>query len=144
MSLNARIGRIESLLERAEPPAVELAQALLDLYGEGLTRIMAAADDELAARLAADDVVAHLLLLHDLHPIDVRTRVEDALRGTGAEVVAVEGDLVRLRLGDDGEGGGGGGSADAVRRAVRDAAPEVEQVEIVRSEPGVGAGRWTM
>ncbi|MEU5867833.1 MULTISPECIES: hypothetical protein [unclassified Nonomuraea] len=142
MSLNARIGRIESLLERAEPPAVELAQALLDLYGEGLTRIMAAADDELAARLAADDVVAHLLLLHDLHPIDVRTRVEDALRGTGAEVVAVEGDLVRLRLGDDGEGGGG--SADAVRRAVRDAAPEVEQVEIVRSEPGVGAGRWTM
>ncbi|MER6575558.1 hypothetical protein [Nonomuraea sp. NPDC001023] len=137
MSLNARIGRIESLLERAEPPAVELAQALLDLYGEGLTRIMAAADDDLAARLAADDVVAHLLLLHDLHPIDVRTRVEDALRGTGAEVVAVEGDLVRLRLPDDGS------SADAVRRAVRDAAPEVEQVEIVGSASGVGAGRWT-
>ncbi|YCK33733.1 hypothetical protein ACNF49_06430 [Actinomadura sp. ATCC 39365] len=137
MSLNARIGRIESLLERAEPPAVELAQALLDLYGEGLTRIMAAADDDLAARLAADDVVAHLLLLHDLHPIDVRTRVEDALRGTGAEVIAVEGDLVRLRLAD------GDGSADAVRRAVRDAAPEVEQVEIVRSASGVGAGRWT-
>ncbi|MEU1390303.1 MULTISPECIES: hypothetical protein [unclassified Nonomuraea] len=139
MSLNARIGRIESLLERAEPPAVELAQALLDLYGEGLTRIMAAADDDLAARLAADDVVAHLLLLHDLHPIDVRTRVEDALRGTGVEVIAVEGDLVRLRLAD----GDGGSSADAVRRAVRDAAPEVEQVEIVRSAPGVGAGRWT-
>lgn len=138
MSLNARIGRIESLLERAEPPAVELAQALLDLYGEGLTRIMAAADDDLAARLAADDVVAHLLLLHDLHPIDVRTRVEDALRGTTAEVIAVEGDLVRLRLPDD-----DGSSADAVRRAVRDAAPEVEQVEIVRSAPGVGAGRWT-
>ncbi|MFF0864823.1 hypothetical protein ACIBK9_06215 [Nonomuraea sp. NPDC050227] len=138
MSLNARIGRIESLLERAEPPAVELAQALLDLYGEGLTRIMAAADDDLAARLAADDVVAHLLLLHDLHPIDVRTRVEDALRGTAAEVIAVEGDLVRLRLPDD-----DGNSADAVRRAVRDAAPEVEQVEIVRSAPGVGAGRWT-
>ncbi|MFF4195859.1 hypothetical protein [Nonomuraea sp. NPDC001831] len=137
MSLNARIGRIESLLERAEPPAVELAQALLDLYGEGLTRIMAAADDDLAARLAADDVVAHLLLLHDLHPIDVRTRVEDALRGTGAEVVAVEGDLVRLRLPDDGS------SADAVRRAVRDAAPEVEQVEIVGPASGVGAGRWT-
>ncbi|MEV3980440.1 hypothetical protein [Nonomuraea sp. NPDC049758] len=138
MSLNARIGRIESLLEGAEPPAVELAQALLDLYGEGLTRIMAAADDDLAARLAADDVVAHLLLLHDLHPIDVRTRVEDALRGTGAEVLAVEGDLVRLRLPDD-----DGNSADAVRRAVRDAAPEVEQVEIVRSASGVGAGRWT-
>ncbi|MFI7423416.1 hypothetical protein [Nonomuraea sp. NPDC049684] len=138
MSLNARIGRIESLLERAEPPAVELAQALLDLYGEGLTRIMAAADDDLAARLAADDVVAHLLLLHDLHPIDVRTRVEDALRGTGAEVIDVEGDLVRLRLPDD-----DGNAADAARRAVRDAAPEVEQVEIVRSAPGVGAGRWT-
>ncbi|GGT20603.1 hypothetical protein ACFFV7_14535 [Nonomuraea spiralis] len=138
MSLNARIGRIESLLERAEPPAVELAQALLDLYGEGLTRIMAAADDDLAARLADDDVVAHLLLLHDLHPIDVRTRVEDALRGTGAEVVSVDGDLVRVRLDD-----GGCCSADAARRAVRDAAPEVERVEIVQPLPKVGTGRWT-
>ncbi|MFI6924840.1 hypothetical protein ACIBIZ_33190 [Nonomuraea spiralis] len=139
MSLNARIGRIESLLERAEPPAVELAQALLDLYGEGLTRIMAAADDDLAARLADDDVVAHLLLLHDLHPIDVRTRVEDALRGTGAEVVSVDGDLVRVRLDDD----GGRCSADAARRAVRDAAPEVERIEIVQPLPKVGTGRWT-
>lgn len=126
MSLNARIGRIETLLGGAEPPAVELAQALLDLYGEGLTRIMAAADDDLAARLADDDVVAHLLLLHDLHPVDVRTRVEEALRGTGAELVAVEGDLVRLRL------DGCHCSAGTVERAVRDAAPEIEQVEIER------------
>jgi hypothetical protein len=128
MSLNARIGRIETLLERADPPALELAQALLDLYGEGLSRIMARADDAMAGRLAADDLVAHLLLLHDLHPVDARTRVEEALRDSDAEVVAVEGDLVRLRVG----GSGCGCSVNRLEQAVRDAAPEIERVEIER------------
>ncbi|NRQ38946.1 nitrogen fixation protein NifU [Nonomuraea sp. NN258] len=126
MLLNERIGRIEALLERADPPAIELAQALLDLYGEGLTRIMAAADDDAARRLAGDPLVAHLLLLHDLHPVDVGTRVADALRGTGAELVDVADDLVRLRL----PAGGCRSTIGYLEQAIRDAAPEIERVEI--------------
>ncbi|MFG3436862.1 NifU family protein [Nonomuraea sp. NPDC047897] len=142
-----RVRRVEALLDgAADGHAVELAEALLDLYGEVLARIMAqvsAADpaggERLAERIAADDLVAHLLLLHDLHPLDAPTRIERALPalrarlgGAVAELVAVEGDLARLRLRL--RRGGCGSSAAALssvlEEAVRRAAPEIERVEI--------------
>ncbi|MFI7635047.1 hypothetical protein [Nonomuraea sp. NPDC049400] len=124
--MNERIDRIESLLEQADPAATELVGELLDLYGEGLARVMAVVDEEAAACLAADELVSPLLLLHDLHPLDTRARVETALAGSRADVLAVEEDLVRLRL----QAGGCRSSAAAMRQAVHDAAPEIERVEI--------------
>lgn len=149
-----RVRRVEELLDGAvDGHAVELAEALLDLYGEVLARIMAtvsAADppgsgEGLAERIAADELVAHLLLLHDLHPLDASTRIERALpglrgrlAGASAELVAVEGDLARLRLRP--RRGGCGSSAapsSVVEEAVLRAAPEIERVEIdvVESTP---------
>ncbi|GAA3256995.1 hypothetical protein [Nonomuraea helvata] len=124
--MNERIDRIESLLEQAGPDATELVGELLDLYGEGLARVMAVAGEEAAARLAADELVSPLLLLHDLHPLDTRARVETAIAGSSADVLAVEDDLVRLRL----RAGGCRSSTAAMRQAVQDAAPEIERVEI--------------
>lgn len=138
-----RVRRVEALLEGgADPRAVELAEALLDLYGEALGRVMAvaaAAGGGLPERIAADGLVAHLLLLHGLHPLDATTRIghaleaaRDRLGGAEAEVVAVEDDLVRLRLRRP--GGGCRSSAARVRavveQAVRDAAPEFERVVV--------------
>jgi hypothetical protein len=58
-------------------PRVEtLIAALVDLYGAGITRLLSAArasardDDELRARVAGDDLVRSLLILHQLHPPD--------------------------------------------------------------------------
>jgi hypothetical protein len=102
------VARIEALLEEVEglPAAVELVQGLLDLYGEGLGRIVAS-DPTLVARLDGDEVVTHLLLLHGLHPVPLEERVVGALdevrpylasHGGGVELLGVEEGVVRLRL----------------------------------------------
>ncbi|MGW0808739.1 hypothetical protein [Nonomuraea sp. NPDC002799] len=127
--MNERIGRIEALLEQADPATIELVKELLDLYGDGLGRIMAAVGEETAALLAADELVAALLLLHDLHPLDARARVTAALAGTSADVLAVEDDRVRLRLPATGCRSSAAAERSALREAVLDAAPEIQQVE---------------
>ena len=57
--------------------------------------------------LAADDLVSHLLLLHDLHPVDLEARVARGLaevrpylesHGGNVELVAVEDGVARVRL----------------------------------------------
>ena len=89
--------RIERLLEEirasASPPCWrrvdELMRLVVDLYGAGLGRIVeivgvAARDADggaaaIPALLAADELVASLLLVHGLHPEDIPTRLRTAL-----------------------------------------------------------------
>ena len=69
----------------AAASAEELVRLLLGLYGDGLGHIMEALAAEGAAglkirdRLLADPLVESLLLLHDLHPLDVDARIQRAL-----------------------------------------------------------------
>jgi Fe-S cluster biogenesis protein NfuA len=113
-----RAARIEALVEAIEawPDAgsrtqtIDLLQLLLQLYGEGLARMMdivAQRDAALLHTLAQDDVVAHLLLLHDLHPLPVETRVALGLeearpvlqsQGGRVEFLGLEGGMARVRL----------------------------------------------
>ena len=87
------------------------AQALLDLYGEGLAHIVeevAARDDgTLAEAFAGDELVSQLLLLHGLHPVPLEDRVRGALEevvpylgshGGGVELLGIEDGVVRLAL----------------------------------------------
>src|SRR3954454_21928235 len=87
-----RVARVDALLEGVEgaigavPVGTALApvQALLDLYGEGLARVVghvAARDTDasLATAFAGDELVSHLLLLHGLHPEPLDARVRGAL-----------------------------------------------------------------
>lgn len=147
-----RVARVEALLEEVEgladpasrSAATELAGALLDLYGEGLARIVehvsARDDGTLAEALAEDGLVSHLLLLHGLHPIPVEARVRAALEevapylgshGGGVELLGVEEGVVRLRL----EGSCSGCPSStatlklAIEEAIARAAPDVERVE---------------
>ena len=64
----------------AQARAEQLVREVVDLYGAALTRVMAVVDDPvLADRLAADDLIGSLLLVHGLHPHDVTERVSRAL-----------------------------------------------------------------
>ncbi|MGH3101956.1 MAG: NifU family protein, partial [Thermoleophilia bacterium] len=98
------VARIDVLLDEVRD--VELVQALVDLYGEGLARIVAH-DPECVAGLADDELVSHLLLLHGLHPRPLEQRVRGALadvrpyleqHGGDVELLGVEGGIARLRL----------------------------------------------
>ncbi len=88
-----RMARIEELIhaidampdEKARAQTRELVQALLDLHGNGLNRALETIFDSgpdgqaLINKLAEDDLISNLLLLHGLHPLDLETRVRHAL-----------------------------------------------------------------
>nr|WP_225956674.1 NifU family protein [Amycolatopsis lexingtonensis] len=122
-------------------PAEEIVRQLTDLYGEGLTRVVALLREHAPGALdaiAADDVVTDLLVLHDLHPHDATARIRRALARVGADAgyLNTDGGVVRLWLG----GGCGAASRPAVAAAVRDAAPEVTGVEFVTAFHRIGVG----
>lgn len=132
------VGRIEALLEGADEAATELVAALLDLYGEGLARVLALVGDP--AALAGDELVAHLLLLHGLHPEPLAARVQSALdevrpyldsHGGDVELIGVENGIVRLRL--QGSCSGCPSSSATLKLAIEDAihkvAPDVDDIE---------------
>jgi Fe-S cluster biogenesis protein NfuA/nitrite reductase/ring-hydroxylating ferredoxin subunit len=159
--LRERVGRIETLLgeiESFEDPSAkaktaEMVQTLLELYGEALGRIVESVGrlggEDLKEELLGDELITHLLLLHGLHPVDVETRVLEALdevrpylesHGGNVQFLGIEGDVARVRL----EGSCDGCPSStvtlklAIEEAVQKAAPELEGVEAegVAEPPG--------
>jgi Fe-S cluster biogenesis protein NfuA len=133
--VEALLDRVEAFPEPEREIATELVQALLEMYGEGLSRIVAACDVPVE-----DELVAHLLLLHGLHPVPVRERVLGALEevrpylaahGGGVELLNVAEGVVHLRL--EGSCNGCPSSAVTLRTAVEEAiaraAPDVDRIE---------------
>jgi Fe-S cluster biogenesis protein NfuA/nitrite reductase/ring-hydroxylating ferredoxin subunit len=147
--------RVEELLDAlrsgavkdAAPAAEELVRLLVGLYGDGLAHIVATLRDEgdpgvaMLHKLAEDPLVESLLLLHDLHPLDVDARVQRALdrvrpylgsHAGGVEYLGVHDGVARLRL----EGSCHGCPSStvtvqlAIEGAVQDAAPEVTEVVV--------------
>src|ERR1700734_996173 len=150
--------RIQTLLDAtsaggtvARERAEQLVRGVVELYGAGLARIVATigaqADSSMLDRLAADDLVASLLLVHGLHPHDVHRRVSDALaqvrpylgsHGGDVHLLHIVGDTVQLQF---------AGSCKscpssavtlelAVEDAIRAAAPEVSSIELVAPDAG--------
>ncbi len=127
------VERIEAVLDEltdagARAQAEELVRVLMELYGAGLRRtleILREAEFPLE-RLAEDRLVGSLLLMHDLHPVDAETRIRRALAPVAerVELVGLEEGVARVRI------TGGGCGAEAVEQVIREAAPEIERVEI--------------
>ena len=148
--------RVEELLARltdgVDPAtaaaAEELVRALMEFYGAGLAQIVALLSGRSGNPLGAlldDQVTAGLLVLHDLHPDDVRARIDRALRAADVgplEVVGFDADAgtLTLRQAPDtsGCGCGCGSTGDSLRRRVEAAlaglAPEVSAVELAAPE----------
>ncbi len=155
--------RIQTLLDScaasgsaAYERAQQLVREVVGLYGAGLERIVQLAQvsgsdstqaPSLAERLASDDLVASLLLVHGLHPHDVHRRVSDALDRVRPYLGSHGGDVDLLEVTDDdvvrlafkGSCKSCPSSAVtlelAVEDAVRAAAPEISSIEVVAAEP---------
>lgn len=160
--------RIERLLDAsatsgplARERSEELVRLVVELYGAGLERVMevlhaaGALTDSVLEQLVDDELVAGLLLVHDLHPYGVQERVQRALDGVrpylgshGGDVELVEvvaadsatpedgapihGAVVRLRmLGScDGCPSSSATLSLAVEGAIHQAAPEVVRIDV--------------
>lgn len=164
--------RIETLLaelrSQAGPQvaetAEELVSCLVELYGAGLAEILRilGEDDEAGPRLldglVADPLVESLLLVHDLHPLEVGARIQRAIDqvlpqfGSHAGKVDYHGidDQGVIHLSMDAGGHGCGSSPDAIRAAVEEAvataAPEtagldIEMIEAPTELPLLQIGR---
>lgn len=147
--------RIQTLLDAssaggaaARERAEQLVGEVTDLYGAALGRVLGlavSADPDLVDAVAADPLVASLLLVHGMHPHSVERRITDALdtvrpylgsHGGDVHLLGVDGDTARLRF---------AGSCKscpssavtlelAVEDAIRAAAPEIETIEVVAEE----------
>ncbi|MFI5044770.1 MAG: NifU family protein [Acidimicrobiales bacterium] len=107
--------------------------------------------DDLVARLVDDDLVASLLVVHDQHPVRLEERVRAAIdtvrpylgsHGGDVEVLDVDGDAgvvtVRMLGSCDGCASSSVTLELAVRRAIIDAAPEIDRIEVEGADPEVG------
>ncbi len=141
------LARLRSQGGRAADDGEALVRLLVGLYGDSLTRIVAAlradgeAGEAILARLTGDPLVESLLLLHGLHPLDVDARIQRALElvrpylgshAGGVRYLGVTDGIARLRL--EGSCHGCPSSAATVRLAIEgavtEAAPEVSEVVV--------------
>jgi Fe-S cluster biogenesis protein NfuA len=152
-----RIAHLDDLLQEVESitdsdareTALAAIQGLLELYGDGLRRVVDMLATE-AIRLSEDDLVAHLLLLHGLHPVGLEARVRQALEsvrpylqahGGNVELIGISDGVARLRL----QGTCTGCSSSEttlkrlVERAIADAAPDLDSVETEGAGSSAGA-----
>ena len=113
--------KLEELIQQAEQVGDPVARALLHeclqsllaFYGDGLARILEIVregetkDRRVLDRLANDPTVRGLLLIHGLHPVDLPTRLRQALEkvrpymeshGGNVELLVLENDVARFRL----------------------------------------------
>lgn len=133
-SLLDKVERLED--EQARLIAVNAMRALMTLYGEGLSRIVthAGEEPELFETFVADELISHLLLLHDLHPISAENRIRRALQelesylqaqGASAELQGLHQGVATVHL-----TAGTGAVQETVQRAVLQAAPELTAVKV--------------
>jgi Fe-S cluster biogenesis protein NfuA len=135
-------GAPDSVLRTA---ALELVQAVMEFHAAGIDRMMeltSEAGDEgwrLIDAFGRDETVANMLLLHGLHPLDLDTRVREALdkvrpylqsHGGNVELVEIADGVVRLKL--TGTCNGCASSTltltTAIEKAIFETAPDVTSI----------------
>ena len=129
----------------------ECLQALLSYYGEGLARALQVvqgcgpAGEHVYAQLVEDPAVRGLLLIHGLHPVDLPTRLNQAIakvrpymesHGGNVQLLSLENDFARFRL----QGACKTCPSSsitmelALRRAIEEACPDLMGFEVEKTE----------
>lgn len=143
--VNSLLNKVESLEDgEAKTIALETIQILFELYGEALARIIHQGVQGNATKLfdafKQDELISHLLLMHDLHPDSVETRVQQALdevrpymesHGGNVELLGIEAGVAYLRLVGSCHGCAASSTTMklAVEKAVHKFAPDLLAIE---------------
>ena len=145
------IDKMVRALEEVKDPvlranAKELVQALMALHGACLERMLEVVGqsgepgESIIDTFARDGLVKSVLLLYGLHPIDIKTRVLEALQKmrssmrSNAPTVSFVGiddaGIVTLRMEGKSEGCGSSNSAlkQAVEQVIYEAAPDISGI----------------
>jgi hypothetical protein len=145
--VDALVREVEELPdERAREKAREVVAAVLDLHAAALARVLEIAARAEAGRalidaMAKDELVASVLVLHELHPSDLEARVRSALeglrtglvlRGARAELEAAGEMAVKVRVVQESQGCGSdaGRLRSMVEEALGRAAPDVPSIVV--------------
>jgi len=147
------VTRLNSLVEELEQypdtevrdKALDLVQLVLHLHGESLRRIIATLEsephrDEILARMASDEVVGSILLIHGLMPVNLYDRVAAKLielrpylvsQGCDVELLGIDDARARLRLMRSGKGAPPIAVLKAdIENALSEVAPDLAGIEI--------------
>jgi Fe-S cluster biogenesis protein NfuA len=137
-----RVEKLAARLESAGDPeiratALDLVQSVVELHGAALQRLVdtllqTPAGERALGEALENDLVSSMLLLHNLHPDDIETRVLRGIEkarpylkshGGDVELAAVRDGIVHLRL--HGTCGSCPSSSATLKNAVEDALFEV-------------------
>ncbi len=114
-SSQQRIQRIEELIQKFESAsdpntradAHKLVQAIMEFHGAAIDRMMeiiaeaAEGEPPVFDNFARDELVSNMLLLHGLHPLELETRVAQALDKVRPILRAQSGNVHLLRINGD-------------------------------------------
>ncbi len=131
--------------EDARAKALNLLQALMDLHGAAVARVVEILSDsgesakKSLARLGEDPMLCGLMVLYGVHPVGLAERVTHAIEKARSQVQKQGGTVELLEVGDglvrvsiSSTGNGCHSSPDAlkqiVEQSIREAAPEVIEV----------------
>lgn len=156
-----RIGELVHELDNIADPesrvgAKALVQLLLDLHSVGLERVMEiVAKNDASGQLTIDDLgrdplVSSLLVLYGLHPLDLESRVKQAVErvrprvrkgGGEVELLGMENCVVRVHVQVTGHACGSTGKTlkTMVEDALYEAAPDITQLLIEGLEEPAGS-----
>lgn len=155
-----RVQELTAQLDNISDPSVrktaqEFMRAIMELYGLGLAKVVTVLSESgdagapMRQELIQDGVFASLLLIHDLYPVPLEERVEEALdsvrpylnsHGGAVEVASLKDGILSLRL----EGSCKGCPASsatlelAIKKALDEAAPDLVGLHVdgvVDNEP---------
>jgi Fe-S cluster biogenesis protein NfuA len=156
-----RIGELVSDLEDIADPearasAKALVQLLLDLHGAALERMMEVVakcgdtGQQTIDELGRDPLISSILVLYGLHPLDLESRVAQAVErvrpqvrkgGGELDLLGVENGAVRLHLQVSGHGCGSTGKSlkKLVEDSLYEAAPDMNRLSIEGIEEAAGS-----
>jgi hypothetical protein len=133
--------------DRARGSATALIEALMDLHGAAMARIVELLSEsrESLAKLADDPLICGMLVLYGVHPLSLEDRIERTVeklraklqkQGTSLELVSTDNNVVRIKIQNSQPGAQANGAVQsAIEQAIREAAPEVVEIAIAGLQP---------